>query len=55
MFARFVWPLRATILCVRESWSGSNNHVNMNHVFHWLAKKLQKKEQTNKQKHKPEK
>ena len=29
----------ATILCVWEIWSGSNNRV---HVFHWLEKKIQK-------------
>ena len=34
MFAWFVRPLLATILCVWEIWSGSN----MQHVFYWLAK-----------------
>ena len=38
-FAKFVRPLLATILCVWEIWSGSNNHVYMYHVLHWLAKK----------------
>ena len=28
-FARFVKPLLATVLCVWEIWSGSNNHVYM--------------------------
>ena len=37
MFAWFVRPLLATILCVWEIWSGSNNR--MYHAFHWLAKK----------------
>ena len=32
-------PLLATILCVQEIWSGSNNRAHtMYHVFHWLAK-----------------
>ena len=35
-FARFVRPLLATILCILEIWSGSNNRVYMNRVFHWL-------------------
>ena len=35
-FAWFVRPLLATILCVWEIWPGSNNHVYMYHVFHWL-------------------
>ena len=34
-FARFVRPLLATILCVWEIWSGSNNRV---YMYHWLAK-----------------
>ena len=39
-FAYFARPLLATILCVWEIWSGSNNHAyTMHHVFHWLAKK----------------
>ena len=37
MFAQFVRPLLATILCVWEIWSGSNNRVY--NVFHCLAKK----------------
>ena len=37
-FAQYVRPLLGTILCVREIWSGSNNHVDMYHAFHWLAK-----------------
>ena len=39
-FAQFVRPLLATILCVWEIWSGSNNCVYrcMYHTFHWLAK-----------------
>ena len=39
MFAWFVLPLLATILCVWEIWSGSNNRVHVSHVFHWKAKK----------------
>ena len=31
--------LIATILCVWEIWSGSYNHIDMYHIFHWLAKK----------------
>ena len=38
MFAQFVRPLLATILCVWEILSGSNNRVYMYHIFHWLAK-----------------
>ena len=35
-FAWFVRPLLiATILCVWEIWSGSNNRGYMHHVFHW--------------------
>ena len=30
-------PLSATILCVWEIWSGSNNRMYMYHVFHWLT------------------
>ena len=33
-FARFVGPLLAAILCVRETWSDSNNPVCMHHAFH---------------------
>ena len=35
-----LWSLSylATILCVRELWSGSNNRVYTYHAFHWLAK-----------------
>ena len=43
MYARFVQPLLATILCVWEIGSASNNRVYMYHVFHWLAKKITKK------------
>ena len=39
IFARFVRPRLATILCVWQIWSGSNNRIYMYHVFHWLAKK----------------
>ena len=39
----FVRPLLATILCVWEIWSGSNNRVYMYHVFHSLATKILQK------------
>ena len=50
-FARFVRPFLATIICVLEIWSGSNNRVYMYHVFHLLAneKKIIKKKKINKQ------
>ena len=44
-FAWFVWPPLATILCVWEMWSGSNNRIYTYHVLHSLAikKDYQKK------------
>ena len=42
MLAQFVRPLLATVPCVWEIWSGSNNRVYMYHAFH-LAKKKEKK------------
>ena len=35
-------PLLATILCVYEIWSGSNNRVYMYHVYHCVAKQKTK-------------
>ena len=45
MFARFVRPLVATILCVGEIWSGSNNCVYMciTYFTGWQQKRLPNK------------
>ena len=50
-FPRFERPLLATILCVWEIWSGSNNCVYMYHVFHSFAQQ-QKNNNNNKTKKK---
>ena len=53
-FTWFVRPLIATILCVWEIWSGSQNCVHtvyihaQYHVFHWLAKEKITKTKPNK-------
>ena len=48
--ARFMLSILATVLCVWEIWSGSNNSVYMYHVFQWLAKKRFKKKKKKRKK-----
>ena len=43
MFARFVRPLLATIYCVWEIWSGSNNCICVTYFTSWEKLKQQKR------------